>query len=65
MKTPIIIKEKIEVDFSQEIMSFGLKCGAVVGALTGIIAISCFISALISGGPIAMAQGYITAIVGF
>jgi hypothetical protein len=65
MKTPIITKENVEVDLSHEIMSFGLKFGAVVGALSAIIALSCFVSALIGAGPVAMVQGYIAAILGF
>jgi hypothetical protein len=64
MKTPIITKERVEVDFSHEIMSFGLKFGTVVGALAGMIAVSCFVSALLRSGPVTMVQGYITAILG-
>jgi hypothetical protein len=65
MKSPIITKEKIQVDINDEIMGFALKVGTVLGALIGFWAVSCLVAGLISVGPLQMARGYITAITGF
>lgn len=65
MKTPVISKEKIQVDIANEIMRFMLKVGIVLCALIGTLAFSCFASRMISIGPLQMARGYITAITGF
>jgi hypothetical protein len=65
MKSPIIIREKIQVDIADEVMSFSFKVGTVLGALIGIWAVSCFVAALINIGPLQMAKGYVTAITGF
>ncbi len=65
MKSPIITREKIQVDITDEVMRFTLKVGTALGALIGIWAVSCLVAALISVGPLQMAKGYITAITGF
>jgi len=65
MKSPIIIREKIQVDIADEVMSFSFKAGTVLGALIGIWAVSCLVAALINIGPLQMAKGYVTAITGF
>jgi hypothetical protein len=65
MNTPIITKEKIQIDIADEILSFTLKAGTVLCALIGIWGITCIVAGLTSAGPIAMIRGYITAITGF
>ncbi len=65
MKSPIITRENIRVDFSDEVMRFTLKVGTALGALIGIWAVSCLVAGLTSVGPIQMVRGYITAITGF
>lgn len=67
MDTPIIAKEMVEVDldFSEEVTSFGIMSGAVAGGLIAVLAVICLISALISSGPVAMIRGYITALIGY
>lgn len=65
MKSPIITREKIQVDTSDEVMRFTLKVGTVLSALIGIWAVSCLVGALISAGPLQVVKGYITAITGF
>lgn len=65
MKSPIITKEKVDVEISTEIMAFGFKVGVTSCALIGIWAACCLVAALISSGPIQMARGYISAITGF
>lgn len=65
MKSPIITRDKVEADLSYEIMSFGLKFGTVACVLVGVVAVTCFISALVGSGPLAMLRGYVTAITGY
>jgi hypothetical protein len=65
MKSPIITREKIQVDIAEEVMRFSLKVGSVFGVLIGIWAVSCVVAGLISVGPLQMVRGYITAITGF
>lgn len=65
MKTPIILKDNVNVDITEEVMSFFAKVGAVVGALIGFWALTSLVTALMSVGLLAMARGYITAITGF
>jgi hypothetical protein len=65
MKSPTIIREKIQVDVADETMKFAVKVGKAVGALIGIWAVSCLVSAVINFGPLQMVKGYITAITGF
>ncbi len=65
MKSPIITKEKIQIDINEEVMGFGLKLGTAISALIGIWAVSCVVAGLMSAGPVQMARGYITAITGF
>lgn len=65
MKSPIITREKINIDVTDETMKFALKVGKVVSALIGIWAVSCLASAVISIGPLEMVKGYITALTGF
>lgn len=64
MKSPTIIKEKVDVNLAEEVMQFGLKAGAVVAGLIGIWALSCLTAALLQVGPLEMMKGYITAITG-
>lgn len=65
MESPIITREKVDVEISTEIMAFGFKVGAASCGLIGLWAACCLVAALISSGPIQMARGYITAITGF
>lgn len=65
MNSPIITKEKIQIDIANEVMSFTFKVGTVLCALIGIWGIACIGAALTSAGPLKMIQGYITAITGF
>jgi hypothetical protein len=65
MKSPIITKEKIQVDINDEVMGFAFNLGMLLSALIGIWAVSCLVAGLISVGPLQMARGYITAITGF
>lgn len=65
MKTPIILKDNVNVDITEEVRSFFAKVGAAVGALIGIWALTSLLAALMSVGPLAMARGYLTAITGF
>lgn len=65
MKTPIMTKETIHVDVSEEVMSFSLKVGAVLSALIGIWGLTCLLAGIISAGPIEMIKGYLTAITGY
>lgn len=65
MKSPIITREKIQVDINDEVMGFALKLGTVLSALIGVWAVSCLVAGLMSVGPLQMARGYITAITGF
>ncbi len=65
MKSPIITREKIQVDIADEVMRFTLKVGTVLSALIGIWAVSCLVAGLISVGPLQLVRGYITAITGY
>jgi hypothetical protein len=65
MNTPIITKEKIQIDIADEVMSFTLKAGTVLCALIGIWGVTCIVAGLMSAGPLQMIQGYLTAITGF
>lgn len=64
MKTPILLKDHVDVDISLEVMRFFARVGAVMGALIGIWALTSLAAALASAGPLAMVRGYITAITG-
>ncbi len=65
MKSPIITKDKVEVNLAEEVMTFGIRTGAVVAAVIGIWAVCALAAALFHAGPIEMARGYITAVTGF
>jgi hypothetical protein len=65
MKSPIITKERVQVDITDEVMRFTLKVGTTLGALIGIWAVSCLVAGLINVGPLQMVRGYITAITGY
>ncbi|MFW2365805.1 MAG: hypothetical protein ACN4GW_05270 [Desulforhopalus sp.] len=65
MKSPIITREKIDTDISNEIVAFGFKIGVTGCALVGIWAVCCLLAGLASSGPVQMIRGYITAITGF
>jgi len=64
MKTPMITKERIDVDISSELLDFSLKCGTVLSALIGIWAVSCLAAGLNSIGGLNVVKGYLTAITG-
>lgn len=64
MNTPIITKEKIQVDLADEVMSFTLRSGIAICALVGVWGISCLVSAMVTAGPMAVLRGYIAAITG-
>ena len=65
MKTPIILKEKVDVNITEEVMSFIAKVGTVAGAMIGIWALTALVAGLTSAGPLGLIRGYITAITGF
>jgi hypothetical protein len=65
MNSPTIIKEKVSVTLSDEVMSFCFKIGAVSAALIGAWALSALVAGLISAGPATMIQNYIRAVSGF
>ena len=65
MNSPVISKDKVQVDIACEIMKFILKVGIVLCTLIGTLAVICLVSTLISTGPLQMARGYITAITGY
>jgi hypothetical protein len=65
MKSPIITREKIDLNLADEVMYFGVRVGAVVAGLIGLWAVCTLAAALFQAGPIEMARGYITAITGF
>ena len=65
MKSPIITREKVQVDVTDEVMGFAYKLGTVLSALIGIWAVSCLMAGAISVGPLQLVRGYITAITGF
>lgn len=64
MKSPIITKDRVDVDISSEVMAFGFKVGVAGSAIIGIWAACCLLAALVSSGPVQMVRGYITAITG-
>lgn len=65
MNSPVISKDKVQVDIACEIMKFILKIGIALCTLIGTLAVTCLVSTLISIGPLQMARGYITAITGY
>lgn len=65
MKTPVITKRKVNVDITDEVMSFIAKIMGVSIAFIGVWAVACLVSAWISVGPMQMLRGYITAITGY
>lgn len=65
MKSPIITKEKLNVDIADETMSFMTKVVGVLSALIGVWGCSCLLAGLMSAGPTKLVQGYISAITGF
>lgn len=65
MNAPIITKDKIQIDITNEIMGFTLKAGAVVCAAIGIWSLTCLVAAVTNVGAVKVIQGYITAITGF
>jgi hypothetical protein len=64
MKSPIIIKENVQVDLAEEVMNFGLKTAIAIVGIIGLLAFCGLVAALLNVGPLAMARGYITAITG-
>ncbi len=64
MKSPIIVKEKIHVDITDEVMGFTFTLGRVFCVLIGIWAIACLVAGLVNFGPLQMVRGYVTAITG-
>ena len=65
MNSPIITREKIEVELADEILRFAFKVGTILCPLVGIWAVSCLVAALMAAGPRQLLRGYITAITGF
>ncbi len=65
MKNPIITKNKVQVDISDETTKFVFKLGAAACVLIGVWAFTCLIAGVVSVGPLQRARGYITAITGF
>lgn len=65
MKTPIVVKEKVDVDLTEEVTGFVAKAGVVAGAVIGVWALTCLVAALINVGPLGMVRGYITAVTGY
>ena len=64
MKSPIITKNDVKVDISDETAKFMLKIGSAFCALVGIWAISCLAAGSASAGPMQMIRGFITTITG-
>ena len=48
MKIPIITRETIQVDVTDEVIGFAYKLGTVLSALIGIWAVSCLVAGVIS-----------------
>ena len=65
MKIPIITRETIQVDVTDEVIGFAYKLGTVLSALIGIWAVSCLVAGVISVGPLQLVRGYIIAVTGF
>ncbi len=65
MKSPIITREKIQVDITDEVMGFAFKLGTVLSTLIGIWAVSCLVAGVINAGPLQLVKGYLTAITGY
>lgn len=65
MNSPVISKDKVQIDIACEIMKLIMKIGIVLCTLIGTLAVTCLVSTLISTGPLQMARGYITAITGY
>lgn len=64
MKSPIITKERLDVNITDETMSFMAKVMGVLSALIGIWGCTCLLAALMSAGPAQLVRGYISAITG-
>lgn len=64
MESSIITKDKIRVEYADELMRFGLKVAVVSGSVIGIWAVTCMLVCLVDLGPLEMIRGYITAITG-
>lgn len=64
MRSPIIIKEKVDVDIADETMGFMAKVVGVLSAVIGIWGFTCLLAGLISAGPVQLLRGYIFAITG-
>ncbi|MBB5347727.1 hypothetical protein JWG42_04035 [Desulfoprunum benzoelyticum] len=64
MKSSIITKDKIAVDYADEIMRFTLKVGAVASGLIGVWAFTCLFAGVVDVGPMELVRGYISAITG-
>lgn len=64
MKSSIITKDKIQIDYADEVMRFTLKVGVVACALIGIWAFTCLVAGAVEYGPGDLVRGYISAITG-
>ena len=64
MKSSILIKDKVQIDYADEVMRFTLKVGAVACALIGVWAFTCLIAGLADVGPVELVRGYISAVTG-
>lgn len=64
MKSPTVIRERVGVNLSEEVMSFCFKVGAVSAVLIGVWALSSLVAGLLSNGPLTMIRNYIAAVTG-
>jgi len=64
MKSSIITKDKVQIDYADEVMRFTFKVGTVACALVGIWAFTCLMAGLMDVGPMELVRGYISAVTG-
>lgn len=64
MERSIITKEKVHIDYADEVMRFSLKVGAAACALIGVWALTCLVAGLVDVGPLEMVRGYVSAVTG-
>jgi hypothetical protein len=64
MKSSIITKDKIAIDYADEIMLFSLKAGIVACGLIGVWALTCLFAGAVDVGSMELVRGYISAITG-
>jgi len=64
MESSNITKDKIEINYADEIMRFTLKVGVVACALIGVWAVTCLSAGAVDVGPMELVRGYISAVTG-